>query len=150
MTQGPYGTEPFSQQPVAPQPGWQPSPQGNPYQAPAYPAPPPPPQAAYAPSGYPPQAVGFGAAPRNGLGTAALVLGIIGVVLCWIPVTGWALNILAVIFGGVGMGRAKRGEATNKSAAVAGLILGAVGLAIWLIVLVYFIIAVGSATVYFS
>lgn len=157
MTQGPYGTEPYPQQPAAQQTGWQPPVPGSPqaaYQpaAPAYPAPAPAYPASYPPPapGYPLQPGGFGTAPRNGLGTAALVLGIIGVVLCWIPVTGWALGILAIIFGGVGMGRAKSGEATNKSAAVAGLILGAVALAIWVIVLVYVIVALGSATLYFS
>ena len=99
------------------------------YPAPGYPAPAP----GYPGSGgYP----GFGfapaVAPRNGMGTAALVLGIIGVVMCW-NVFGIVLNILAVIFGGVGLGRAKSGVATNRGAALAGLILGIVGLALLLL-----------------
>lgn len=165
MTDGPYGAEPYPGQPTpyaAPPPGAQPgygatgypppaagSPNpgyanpgyANPgYSAPGYGAP------TYPPPGYPAAPLGYGAAPRNGLGTAALVLGIIGVVLCWIPFTGWALNILAVIFGGVGMGRAKRGEATNKSSALAGLVLGAIGLAVWIVIV---IVMAATASVYF-
>jgi hypothetical protein len=100
--------------------------------APAYAAP-------AAPIGYGPHP-----APRNGLGTAALVLGIIGVVLCWVPFTGWALNILAIIFGAVGRKRAVGGLATNKPSAVAGLVLGVVGLGVWIVIIVMFVSAVGT------
>jgi hypothetical protein len=107
---------------------------------PAYPA--------YAPAYVAPAAapIGYGSypAPRNGLGTAALVLGIIGVVLCWVPFTGWALNILAIIFGAVGRKRAADGLATNKSSAVAGLVLGVVGLGVWIVIIVMFVSAVGT------
>ena len=85
-------------------------------------------QPAYPQAGYPlPPGYGFPPAPtalpRNGMGTAALVLGIIAAVTFF---TGWGviLGILAIIFGGVGMGRASRGEATNRGMAVAGLVLG--------------------------
>lgn len=71
---------------------------------------------------------GFAAAPRNGMGTAALVLGILGLVL------GCILSGLAIIFGSIGIGRANRGEATNKGAATAGLILGIVGFVLWTII----------------
>ncbi|MEW1720824.1 DUF4190 domain-containing protein [Streptomyces sp. NPDC093109] len=67
-------------------------------------------------------------APANGLGTAALVLGIISVVaFCF-----WGVNIvlavLALIFGIIGRRRANRGEATNGGMALAGIVLGAVGI----------------------
>ncbi|MDT9686029.1 DUF4190 domain-containing protein [Streptomyces sp. TRM76323] len=72
------------------------------------------------------------AAPaRNGLGTAALVLGIIGTVSGFIPLFFWLagiLGLLALILGLVGRGRAKRGEATNKGVTTAGAILGLVAL----------------------
>jgi hypothetical protein len=101
-------------------------PSGPPYQPPQYPPP---------PYGYGPA---YGAAPpRNGMGTAGLVLGIIGVVLCWALWIGWVLNVLAIIFGGVGVSRANHRIATNKSSATAGLILGVIGLvlgiAIWVL-----------------
>jgi uncharacterized membrane protein len=68
------------------------------------------------------------------MGTAGLVLGIIGVVLCWSPL-GIILGILAIIFGSVGLSRAKRGEATNRGAATAGLVLGIVAVALLVLLL---------------
>lgn len=89
------------------------------------------------PYGQPPYAAGgygspypYGTAPKNGLGTAALVLGIIGVVLSWTVYLGVILGALAIIFGGIGLGRAKRGEATNRGSAMAGLVLGIVAIAL--------------------
>ncbi|MFF9818292.1 DUF4190 domain-containing protein [Streptomyces sp. NPDC014006] len=66
--------------------------------------------------------------PSNGMGTAGLVLGIIGaVIFC-----AWPLAIIAgalgVIFGAIGRSKAKRGEATNAGQALAGIICGAAGI----------------------
>jgi hypothetical protein len=58
---------------------------------------------------------------QNGRGTAALVLGIIAVVLCG---GGLILPILAISFGWIGMKRAQTGLATNGGVAKAGFILG--------------------------
>lgn len=72
----------------------------------------------------------YGAPPlnghRNGFGTAALVLGIIGLVFCWTIAGGIVLGVLGLIFGLLGRGRAKRGEATNGTMALVGLILSSV------------------------
>jgi len=68
--------------------------------------------------------------PRNGMGSASLTLGILGLFL------GWLFSLLAIIFGGVGLGRANRGEATNRGAALWGLWLGVIGLALWVIILI--------------
>ncbi|MFJ5778174.1 DUF4190 domain-containing protein [Streptomyces sp. NPDC093094] len=68
--------------------------------------------------------------PSNGMGTAGLVLGIIAdVIFCLWPVA-IVVGILAVIFGAVGRGKAKRGEATNPGQALAGIICGVVGIAL--------------------
>jgi hypothetical protein len=86
----------------------------------------------YGPPGYQPGYPMYGVPmpmPRNGMGTAALVLGIVGVVLCWLYWVGPLLGVLAIIFGGVGLARAHSGQATNRSSALAGLILGIVALA---------------------
>lgn len=73
-----------------------------------------------------------GAAPRNGLGTAALVLGIIALVLAF--AIGWTvlltiipagLGVIALVLGIVGGRRVTRGEATNRSASRTGVVLGA-------------------------
>lgn len=81
------------------------------------------------------------AAPRNGFGVTALVLGIVGVVFSWVPVLGGILAILALVFGALGYSRARKGEATNSGMAIAGLILGAIAFVIQVIVFA----AVGSA-----
>ncbi|MFD8572235.1 DUF4190 domain-containing protein [Streptomyces sp. NPDC059639] len=75
-------------------------------------------------------------AARNGLGTAALILGIIGALSGVIPLLFWlagVLGVIALILGLTGRARAKRGEATNKGVALAGAILGlvAMGLAVF-------------------
>jgi len=59
----------------------------------------------------------------NGLATAALVCGIVGLVLFWTVWVGLILGILAIVFGAVGRSRAALG-APNKSQATAGLWLG--------------------------
>ncbi|MEU4352535.1 DUF4190 domain-containing protein [Streptomyces sp. NPDC023838] len=69
-------------------------------------------------------------APLNGFGTTALVLGIVSVVLFCLWGLGIILGILALVFGFLGRGRARRGEATNGGQALAGIILGAVGIVV--------------------
>lgn len=65
--------------------------------------------------------------PSNGMGTAGLVLGIISaVIFCLWPVA-IVVGVLAVIFGAIGRGKARRGEATNPGQALAGIICGAAG-----------------------
>lgn len=61
------------------------------------------------------------------MGTAALVLGILSVLS---GALGLILGTLAVIFGAVGVGRANRGEASNKAMAGWGLGLGIAGIVI--------------------
>lgn len=115
-----------------PQPSAPPMPYGQPaptsagypgYAAPGYPSQPMP--------GYPPPGYLMAAPPRNGAGTAALVLGIIGLVFCWAHVFGLALNILAICLGATGIKRGARGEATNAGAARAGMILGIIGICLF-------------------
>ena len=78
--------------------------------------------------GYGPAGYGAPAAqPRNGFGVAALVLGLLALVSSWTIIGGIVFGILAVIFGVLGRGRARRGEATNGGFSVAGIVLGAVG-----------------------
>jgi hypothetical protein len=116
---GPQGYP--QQYPPPGQPGQYPPP-GQPgqwgAQTPAYNPPPGYPQQGYYPPGYPQRA------PSNGFGTAALILGIVGLITAIFGV-GILLGILAVIFGFLGRGRAKRGEASNGGAALAGVITGA-------------------------
>lgn len=103
---------------------------------------PPPPPYGPNPGSYPPpppQYGGYGgyggypvpppaSAPRNGLGTTALILAIIGIVLCWSIAGGIILGLCAVIIGFVARGRVKRGEATNGGVAIAGIVLGVIAI----------------------
>jgi hypothetical protein len=80
-------------------------------------------------------------APRNGLGIAALILGIIGVVVGIIPFFFWVAGILGVIgliLGFVGRGRARRGEATNGTMALWGIITSAVAVVVSIAILIAF------------
>jgi hypothetical protein len=47
------------------------------------------------------------------------------------PVFGFVLGVLAVVFGGLGVAAANRGEATNRTVAAWGLGLGIFALAFW-------------------
>lgn len=75
-------------------------------------------------------------APRNGLGIAALVLGICGVLSGLIPFFFWfalIAGVIGLILGLVGFGRTRKGYATNRKTSVAGILLsaGAIALGIW-------------------
>jgi hypothetical protein len=73
------------------------------------------------------------AQPRNGLGTAGFVLGLIGLLLSFLPIVGvvaWPLVILGLIFSLIGYSRGRSGRATNKGLALAGAILSVIGLVI--------------------
>ncbi|MGW4380793.1 hypothetical protein [Kitasatospora sp. NPDC004531] len=69
--------------------------------------------------------------PRNGLGVTALVLGIVAVLLSlplglfWVT---WLPALLAVLFGCIGLSLARRNLATNRGIALAGTVLGGIGL----------------------
>jgi hypothetical protein len=95
--------------PLGPPPGVLPYayPPGGYYPAPPY-------------SGFPPAPI----APRNGLGVGSLVIGILAVLTSWTVIGGLALGIVAGGTGLVAWQRARRGEASNGGAALAGAILG--------------------------
>ncbi|MGW2696905.1 DUF4190 domain-containing protein [Streptomyces sp. NPDC001296] len=114
---------------------------GHPQPGPSYPA-------------APPVAPGYAvpAQPSNGTGTTGLVLGIIGLV-CSLTFILWffgvVLGILAIIFGAVGRGKVKRGEATNQGAATAGLVCGIVATVVLpLLGVLAFATFVGSANTF--
>ena len=141
---GREGHEP--EQAAEPGPGPEPEPRPDPQypgpdqqypqypQHPQYPAPPPLPPEAYPTysggTGY--EYGGYGAPPvrrRNGMGVAALVLGIVGFLV-------GPCSILAIIFGRIGLNRVARGEATNRGVAQAGFVLGIVTLLLWILGLI--------------
>jgi hypothetical protein len=66
--------------------------------------------------------------PRNGFGIAALILGILSILL--FPGLGVVLGLTGIIFGVLGILRGLRGEATNSGMSITGVVLSAVGLAL--------------------
>jgi membrane-bound ClpP family serine protease len=95
----------------------------------------------YPPQGPPPGQGPGGSSPaggypatagrRNGMGTTALVLGVVALVLVLLLLfspLGALLGLLAVLFGILGLIRVNRGEADNRGQAVAGLVTGALAL----------------------
>ncbi|MEV5510916.1 DUF4190 domain-containing protein [Streptomyces orinoci] len=124
------GPPPGSVPPVPPAPTGPGTPssyqyQGDPYGGPGYP-----PHAPYGPAAYGQGGAWYAPAPvpNNGFGVAALVLGILGLVLSCTVVFGVVLGVLALVFGVIGRAKTTRGEAANQGQALAGLILGGVSL----------------------
>ncbi|MFG2225951.1 DUF4190 domain-containing protein [Streptomyces sp. NPDC048644] len=122
----PDDQKPGGQIPDGQKPGEQAAGDYNPW------SPPPPGSAPVGQEPYPvPMAPMWAPQPRNGMGVAALVLGICGVVLglfvflFWMS---WLPALLALIFGFVGLSQVRRGLATNKGMAVTGVVLGVAGL----------------------
>lgn len=71
---------------------------------------------------------------RNGMGTPALVLGLLAAGTCW---TGWAgvvLGLFGAAAGYLGARRAWNGLATDGASSLGGLALGAIGLVVGVIV----------------
>ncbi|MFF9194814.1 DUF4190 domain-containing protein [Streptomyces sp. NPDC014779] len=102
------------------------------------PAPAPAPYPGYG-AGYGGQPPGWGQAPSNGMGTAAMVVGIIAVVIfCFYGLPSLILGVLAVIFGVIGRKRVQRGEANNGGQATAGIVLGAIGIVLGILMLVFY------------
>ncbi|MDJ0460938.1 DUF4190 domain-containing protein [Streptomyces sp. H27-C3] len=138
---GPYDPGAVPPPPAAPNGQY-----GYPSYPSAGPSTPPPYGQSAAPSygypGYPsaPQSgwTGMQAQPQNGMGTTAMVLGILAVCLfCVYGVLSIILGVLALIFGILGRKRVERGEATNSGMALAGIILGGIGIAIGAVVVAF-------------
>ena len=85
------------------------------------------------------------AAPQNGMGTAALVMGILQF-FC----LGIIGSILAIIFGKIGMDRADQGLANNRGVAKAGFVLGIIGVVLSVIggIIWVILLSTGAITTY--
>lgn len=72
-----------------------------------------------------------GSDAKNSIATAAMVLGIVAICVGWMPfvvVLGFLSAVLAIIFGFKGRKRAAAGQGAGAGFALAGIIMGAVGL----------------------
>lgn len=86
------------------------------------------------------------AQPKNGFGVTGLVVGIVALVLAWIPGLNFVLAVIATVFGSLGWWQANRGKATNKGVAIAGFVMGVIGLAISIGLLVIVGLAMPGST----
>ena len=75
---------------------------------------------------------GYGGPKKNGLGIAALVLGILALITSWSIVGGILFGLAAIVLGFLARGKVKRGEDDNGGMAIAGIVLGILGLLIGL------------------
>jgi hypothetical protein len=132
---GPPSGPPPGQGPPPPQ---SPPPQGQP------PPGQPPPGGYPAPGGYPPPGGHpHAAGRRNGMGVAALVIGVVALVLVLLLLfspLGAFLGLVAVVLGIVGLVRANRGEADNRGQPVTGLVTGGLALLLGIV----FTISIGT------
>ena len=76
----------------------------------------------------------------NGLAIAALVLGILAVILFWTVIGGALLGLLALILGIIGARKARGGRAPHGKMSIVGAVLGGLGLAASVV-----IIAIGAS-----
>lgn len=82
-------------------------------------------------------------APGNGLGVAGFVLGLLGLIFCWVPGLGITMALLGVILGGVGISTGKK-KGAPTGLAIAGLVLGIIAL-IPAILIIAAVASVGAA-----
>ncbi|MDF4251107.1 hypothetical protein [Streptomyces sp. WMMB303] len=88
------------------------------------------------------------AAPRNGLGLTALVLGLVGALSGLVPILFWlsgTLGLIGLILGLVGRSRAKKGLASNGKTALAGVLLSLAAFALGIWGLITVVTAFGDA-----
>lgn len=76
-------------------------------------------------------------APQNQVGVASVLLGLVGLLTCWL-LLGVPFGIAAVVTGDIARRRVGRGEATNPRTAVAGMVLGAIAIAAGLVSIGYY------------
>lgn len=142
MTETPQG-DPGQPIPPTPQYPQQQYPQQQPYPQ-QYPAP----GQAYPQQQYPgqPASLQYGGAPpskTNGLALAALIVGVVGLFLCWIPFLGLVVGLIAVVLGFLGM--KKSTEAGGRGLAIGGIAVGALTALIGLVFTVITLFVVKAA-----
>jgi len=64
----------------------------------------------------------------NGLGTAGFVLALIALFLVWVPVLGWILWLLGLIFSFIGVFKKPKGLA------IAGLVISLIGIIVLIVI----------------
>lgn len=84
----------------------------------------------------PPASAGPQVRPNNSIGVAGGVLGIVGIVLIWVPIIGGILCLLGLIFGLVGNSRGRK-EGLPLGLAITGIVTGGIGVLIYFVVTIF-------------
>ncbi|MDP2750557.1 MAG: DUF4190 domain-containing protein [Nanoarchaeota archaeon] len=74
----------------------------------------------------------------SGFAIASLILGILSILLGWFPLFGWIFIILALIFGVIALKQIKNQGLTGRGLAIAGTIMGIIGIILAAILFVKF------------
>jgi len=82
---------------------------------------------------------------KNGMATTGFVFALLTVFLGWIPVLGWIIWVLGLVFSSIGLAKAKKVEGKGKGLAIAGLIISLIGIVV-LIILALGIMGLGAAS----
>ena len=69
----------------------------------------------------------------NGIGTAGFVLALLTLFLGWIPLIGWVMWLLGLIFSAMGISKAKKVK-TGMGLSVAGLVISLIGIVVVFVV----------------
>jgi hypothetical protein len=141
----PAAPDPFAPPDLSAPPGYAAPP---PYPAPPYPAPPYPAPPYGGPPPYPPPGAWPGPAnpyagpSTNGLAITSLVLGLVGPFTCGIG------SVVAIVLGFVSRDQVKRswGHQTGSGMATAGIVLGFLGAALWLFVMIVAVVDSAGST----
>lgn len=72
---------------------------------------------------------------RAGMSIAAFIVGLLGLLLFWIPYVGFILPVLAILFGAIGLVQSQSQPNYGRGFAIAGIVLGLIGLGIALLTL---------------
>ena len=75
--------------------------------------------------------------PRNEVGVASVLLGLVGLVTCWL-LLGVPFGIAALVTGDIARRRVARGEANNFRTAWAGMVLGVIAIVAGLVAIGYY------------
>jgi hypothetical protein len=85
--------------------------------------------------------------PTSGLAVASMVLGILGVLSICIPFLGLILSSLALVFGHFGMSETKDGSKSGHGMLISGLVLGYIGIAPNVMMVIFFITGSGISLI---
>ena len=88
--------------------------------------------------GYP----GYQPTPSSALAIASLILGVIGLLSGWL-IFGGVLGLVGVILGIVALVKVKNGTASGKGMAIGGIVTGALGMIVAVVVLILGLIGIG-------